>query len=157
MKIRLLYIGKEDADLLDAAINAYIKKINFYNVFEVQAIPYLKNNKSLSFDDQKKREGELILKKIEPKEFVVLLDERGKELDSVQFSQFLQQQLNSGVKNLVFIIGGAYGFSQEVYDRGNYKLSLSKMTFPHIMTRLIFMEQLYRGFSILKNEPYHHK
>ncbi|MDL2296341.1 23S rRNA (pseudouridine(1915)-N(3))-methyltransferase RlmH [Bacteroidales bacterium OttesenSCG-928-B11] len=157
MKIKLLFIGKEDADELQVAISSYSKKINYYNVFEQLAIPYLKNSKSLSFDEQKKREGELIMKKIEPKDFVVLLDEKGGELGSVQFANLLQQQLNSGVKSLVFVIGGAYGFSQEVYARGNYKLSLSKMTFPHIVTRLIFAEQLYRAFTILKNEPYHHK
>lgn len=157
MKIKLLYIGKEDGDNLDDAIQSYHKKITFYTPFETCAIPYLKNSKSLSADEQKKREGELILKKIEVADFVVLLDERGRELDSIQLSQFIQQQLNIGTKNLIFIIGGAYGFSQEVYERANYKLSLSRMTFPHIMTRLIFAEQLYRGFSILKNEPYHHK
>ncbi|MDR2980219.1 MAG: 23S rRNA (pseudouridine(1915)-N(3))-methyltransferase RlmH [Bacteroidales bacterium] len=157
MKITLLYVGKEDADSLDTAIRSYNKKINFYNSFESQAIPYLKNGKSLSIDEQKKREGELILKKLTPQDMVVLLDERGKTLDSVQFSQCIQQHLNAGVKNLVFIIAGAYGFSSEVYERAQHKLSLSAMTFPHIMTRLIFTEQLYRGFSILKGEPYHHE
>ena len=157
MKIKLIFIGKEDAELLDASIKQYSKKINFYFPYETVVIPYLKNCKSLSFDEQKKKEGELILKKIAPSDVVVLLDERGKELSSVAFSGFIQQQSNSGIKNLVFVIGGAYGFSDEVYQRKNEMVSLSKMTFPHIMVRLLFAEQLYRACTILKNEPYHHE
>ena len=157
MKIKLLFIGKEDAEMFQKSIDFYIKKIQFYNPFETIAIPYLKNTKSLSEAEQKKREGELILKKIENGVFVDLLDENGKEKTSVDFSIFIQQNLNSGIKTLLFVIGGAYGFSDEVYERANQKLSLSQMTFPHLMTRLVFVEQLYRSFSILRNEPYHHQ
>lgn len=155
MKIKLLYIGKEDSASLDDAVKSYVGKIKFYLPFEVEAIPYLKNSK-LSVDEQKKQEGQLFLKKIETSDFVVLLDERGKELTSVAFSQFIQQQMIRGTKRLVFLIGGAYGFSEEVYALGNYKIALSQMTFPHILTRLIFAEQLYRAMTIWKGEPYHH-
>jgi 23S rRNA (pseudouridine1915-N3)-methyltransferase len=157
LKIKLLYIGKEDAELFQQGIDFYTKKIQFYNPFETVVIPYLKNTKSLSVLEQKKREGEFIIKKIESSDFVVLLDENGKEKSSVEFSNLIQQSLNLGHKTMVFVIGGAYGFSEEVYQRSNLKLSLSKMTFPHLMTRLIFVEQLYRSFTILKNEPYHHQ
>lgn len=157
MKIKLLFIGKEEADLFQQGIDFYSKKIQFYNSFETVVIPYLKNTKSISFMEQKKKEGELILRKIDPTDVVVLLDENGKQKTSVEFSSFIQQSLNQGSKALIFVIGGAYGFSEGVYQRGNIKLSLSKMTFPHMMTRLIFVEQLYRSFTILKNEPYHHQ
>ncbi|MBP1673771.1 MAG: hypothetical protein H6Q25_1586 [Bacteroidetes bacterium] len=157
MKIKLLYIGKEDAELFQQGIDFYTKKIQFYNPFETVVIPYLKNTKSLSVLEQKKREGEFIFKKIESSDFVVLLDENGKVKSSLEFSNLIQQSLNQGHKTVVFVIGGAYGFSEEVYQRSNLKLSLSKMTFPHLMTRLIFVEQLYRSFTILKNEPYHHQ
>ena len=155
MKIKLLYIGKEDSAELSPAVQNYVNKIKFYVPFEVEAIPYLKNTK-LTVEEQKKQEGQLFLKKIESSDFVVLLDEHGKEMTSVAFSQFLQQQMVRGTKRLVFLIGGAYGFSESVYERGNYKISLSQMTFPHILTRLIFSEQLYRAMTILKGEPYHH-
>jgi len=157
VKIKLLYIGKEDAELFQQGIDFYTKKIQFYNPFETVVIPYLKNTKSLSVLEQKKREGEFIFKKIESSDFVVLLDENGKVKSSLEFSNLIQQSLNQGHKTVVFVIGGAYGFSEEVYQRSNLKLSLSKMTFPHLMTRLIFVEQLYRSFTILKNEPYHHQ
>ena len=156
MKIKLIWIGKTDGDVFDAAIQQYTQKIKFYTVYEPIAIPYLKNTKSLSQDEQKKKEGELILKKLEPGDYVVLLDERGKEYTSAKLAQFIQQQANTGAKALVFVIGGAYGFSEAVYARGNAKLALSQLTFPHIMTRLVFAEQLYRAFTILHNEPYHH-
>lgn len=156
MKIKLIWIGKTDGDVFDTAIQQYTQKIKFYTVYEPIAIPYLKNTKSLSQDEQKKKEGELILKKLEPGDYVVLLDERGKEYTSAKFAQFIQQQANTGAKALVFVIGGAYGFSEAVYARGNAKLALSQLTFPHIMTRLVFTEQLYRAFTILHNEPYHH-
>ena len=157
MKIKLIFIGKQEADVFNEALEQYIKKIRFYIPYETIAIPYLKNIKSISFEEQKKKEGEVMLKKIEQGDFVILLDEHGKEFTSMGLSEFIQQKNNSGIKNLVFIIGGAYGFSDELQKRKNYALSLSKMTFPHIMTRLIFAEQLYRAFTILKNEPYHHE
>jgi len=156
MKIKLIWIGKPDGDVFDTAIQQYTQKIKFYTVYEPIAIPYLKNTKSLSQDEQKKKEGELLLKKLEPGDFVVLLDERGKEYTSKKFAQFIQQQANSSAKSVVFIIGGAYGFSESVYARANSLMALSQLTFPHIMTRLIFAEQLYRAFTILHGEPYHH-
>jgi 23S rRNA (pseudouridine1915-N3)-methyltransferase len=157
MKIRLLFIGKENLEELQTASQDYISKINNYNSFEIEAIPYLKNTKSLPMELQKKQEGELFLKKIAAQDIVVLLDERGKESSSLQFSQFIQQRLNSGCKNVLFLIGGAYGFSEELYQRANFILSMSKMTFPHKLARLFFVEQLYRTFTILKGEPYHHE
>ena len=157
MKIRLVFIGKENLEELQVALQDYISKINNYNPFEIEAIPYLKNAKSLSIELQKKQEGELFLKKVVAQDVVVLLDERGKECSSLQFSQFIQQRFNSGCKNVVFLIGGAYGFSEEVYQRAQFVLSMSKMTFPHKLARLLFVEQLYRAFTILKGEPYHHE
>jgi 23S rRNA (pseudouridine1915-N3)-methyltransferase len=156
MKIKLLFIGKENLEELQTAIQGYITKISSYNNFEVEAIPYLKSTQSLSIEIQKKQEGELFFKKITPQDIVVLLEERGKEVSSVQFSQFIQQRLNSGCKTVLFLIGGAYGFSEELYPRANFTLSMSKMTFPHKLARLLFVEQLYRAFTILKGEPYHH-
>ena len=156
MNIELLCIGKDNADAFEEALSQYVKKIKQYNNFDIVVIPYLKNTKSLSFEEQKKKEGELLLKKIAVSDFVVLLDERGREISSVEFAKFLQQKMNSGIKKLIFVIGGAYGFSEAVYQRQNAKISLSKLTFPHLMTRLIFTEQLYRAFTILHNEPYHH-
>lgn len=156
MKIKLLYVGKEHADVFQDAILQYQEKLKFYNPFEMVAIPYLKNTKSLSVEEQKKKEGELILKKIDAGDFVILMDEFGKKFTSVGFSELIQQQLNSGIKTLVFVIGGAYGFSQEVFARAQRKISLSQMTFPHLLARLIFVEQLYRAFTILRKEPYHH-
>lgn len=156
MKIKLLYVGKEHADVFQDAILQYQEKLKFYNPFEMVAIPYLKNTKSLSVEEQKKKEGDLILKKIDAGDFVILMDEFGKEFTSIGFSELIQQQLNSGIKTLVFVIGGAYGFSQEVFARAQRKISLSQMTFPHLLARLIFVEQLYRAFTILRKEPYHH-
>ena len=155
MKIKLMYIGKEDSEQINDAILFYFNKIKYYIPYEVEAVPYLKNNK-LSIEEQKKQEGTQILKRIENSDYLVLLDEHGKELTSVDFSKFIQQQMLRGTKRVVFLIGGAYGFSSEVYQRGDYKMALSQMTFPHILTRLIFAEQLYRAMTILKGEPYHH-
>lgn len=156
MKIKLIFIGKEHAEVFQDAITQYQNKLKFYNTFEMVAIPYLKNTKNLSIEEQKKKEGENILKKIDNSDFVILMDEMGKELSSTAFADLIQQQLNSGIKTLVFVIGGAYGFSQEVYTRAQRKISLSQMTFPHLLARLIFIEQLYRAFTILHKEPYHH-
>jgi len=156
MKIKLLFIGKENLEELQTASQDYISKINNYNHFEIEAIPYLKNTKSLSTEVQKKLESELLLKKLTAQDVVILLDERGNAYSSLQFSQFLQQRLNSGCKNVTFLIGGAYGFSDEIYQRANFTISMSKMTFPHKLARLLFVEQLYRAFTILKGEQYHH-
>lgn len=135
----------------------YINRLGFYIPFEVLIIPDLKKTKSLTETQQKQKEGELLLKHLEPSDEVILLDEKGKSYSSVAFSEVLQKKMNSGIKNLVFIIGGPYGFSEDVYGRANGKVSLSAMTFSHQMVRLFFIEQLYRAFTILKNEPYHHR
>ena len=156
MKIKLIFIGKEEKGGVQEAIDFYTRKIKFYTSFESTAISYLKNSKSLSFEEIKIKEQELILKKIEENEKIILLDGKGKELTSEQFSIFLSREMNLGTKNLTFIIGGAYGFAPALYQRANATIALSKMTFPHILARLVFLEQLYRGFSILKGEPYHH-
>lgn len=157
MTIKLLAIGKTDNKDLQALIDDYQKRLGFYIKFEFEIIPDLKKAKNLSEDQQKQKEGELILGKLNATDVLILLDENGKQLDSVGFSQYLQKHMNSGIKQLVFVIGGPYGFSPEVYQKANGKLSVSKMTFSHQMIRLFVIEQLYRGFTILKNEPYHHR
>ncbi|RAI84799.1 23S rRNA (pseudouridine(1915)-N(3))-methyltransferase RlmH [Algoriphagus yeomjeoni] len=157
MQIKLIAIGKTDNKAIISLIEEYSKRLNFYIKFEFEVIPDLKNTKSLSEILQKEKEGELILKNIIPADEVILLDERGKSYSSMDFSEFLQKKMNSGLKQLIFIIGGPYGFSEAVYARANGKLSISKMTFSHQMIRPFFIEQLYRGFTILRNEPYHHE
>ena len=157
MTIKLLAIGKTDNKQLQALIDDYQKRLGFYVKFEFEIIPDLKKTKNLSEDQQKQKEGELVLNKLNPTDVLILLDENGKQLDSVAFSNYLQKHMNSGIKQLVFVIGGPYGFSPEVYQKANGKLSLSKMTFSHQMIRLFVIEQLYRGFTILRNEPYHHR
>lgn len=157
MKIKLLAIGKTDNKHLQLFMDEYINRIGFYISFEMQVIPDLKKTKSLSETQQKEKEGEFLLKQIDSTDVVILLDENGKSYTSVGFSEVLQKKMNSGIKNLVFIIGGPYGFSEALYQRANGKLSLSAMTFSHQMVRLFFVEQLYRAFTILKNEPYHHR
>ena len=157
MQIKLLAIGKTDNKQLIQLIEDYQKRLKFYIKFDFEIIPDIKNAKHLSESQQKQKEGELILNKINSTDTLILLDENGKQLDSIGFSGFLQKYMNSGIKQLVFAIGGPYGFSQEVYAKSKGKLSLSKMTFSHQMVRLFFIEQLYRGFTILRNEPYHHR
>ncbi|WP_431136698.1 23S rRNA (pseudouridine(1915)-N(3))-methyltransferase RlmH [Psychroserpens mesophilus] len=157
MNIKLLAIGKTDNKQLQALIDDYQKRLGFYVKFEFEIIPDLKKAKNLSEDQQKQKEGELILNKLNATDVLILLDENGKQLDSVSFANYLQKHMNSGIKQLVFVIGGPYGFSPEVYQKANGKLSLSKMTFSHQMIRLFVIEQLYRGFTILRNEPYHHR
>ncbi|RIA10078.1 23S rRNA (pseudouridine1915-N3)-methyltransferase [Flavobacteriaceae bacterium MAR_2010_72] len=157
MTIKLLAIGKTDSKSLQVLIGDYQKRLGFYIKFEFEIIPDLKKVKNLSEDQQKQKEGELILSKLNNTDVLVLLDENGKQMDSVGFSNYLQKHMNSGIKQLVFVIGGPYGFSQDVYNKAQGKLSLSKMTFSHQMVRLFVIEQLYRGFTILRNEPYHHK
>jgi 23S rRNA (pseudouridine1915-N3)-methyltransferase len=156
MKITLLLSGKTEDDHIIRGFNIYEQRLKHYISFETIVIPALKNTKALSIEQQKNREGELILKHIQSSDRVILLDENGKEYTSVGFSEFIQQQMNSGIKNLVFIVGGPYGFSDEIYKKANGKISLSKMTFSHQMVRLFFVEQVYRAMTILKNEPYHH-
>lgn len=156
MNIKLIAVGKTDNAALQQLITDYQKRLSHYVNFDLQIIADIKNSKSLSEEQQKVKEGELILKNVE-NSHLVLLDEQGKEYTSEGFSDFLQQKMNAGIKQLVFVIGGPYGFSEEVYARANGKLSLSKLTFSHQMIRLFFVEQVYRAFTILKNEPYHHK
>lgn len=157
MNITLLCIGKTDDPNLAALINIYTKRLGHYVNFNLEIIPDLKKVKNLSEDQQKEKEGSLILNKIGAQDQLILLDEKGKEFNSISFSQYLQKKMNSGTKTLVFVIGGPYGFSPEIYAKAQGKISLSKMTFSHQMIRLFITEQLYRGFSILRNEPYHHQ
>ena len=156
MKIKLLAIGKTDSKDLQALIEEYSKRLGFYVSFNFEIIPDIKNAKNLSEKQQKIVEGNELLKRIEKSDTMIILDEKGNTFSSVQFSGFLQKKMNSGLKNLIFIIGGPYGFSEEIYQRATGKISLSTMTFSHQMVRLFFIEQLYRGFTILRNEPYHH-
>jgi len=157
MTIKLITIGKTDNKELQVLINDYTKRLNFYIKFSLDIIPDIKNSKNLSETQQKKKEGELILRQLKTTDVLILLDENGKQFDSVGFSNYLQKHMNSGIKQLVFVIGGPYGFSEDVYKKANGKVSLSKMTFSHQMIRLFVIEQLYRGFTILRNEPYHHR
>jgi len=157
MTIKLIAIGKTDNKQLLSLITDYQKRLGFYIKFSLDIIPDIKNSKNLSEDLQKQKEGELILKKINPTDTLVLLDEQGKQFNSIDFSNYLQKHMNSGIKQLVFVIGGPYGFSETVYSQSRGKISLSKMTFSHQMVRLFVIEQLYRGFTILRNEPYHHR
>jgi 23S rRNA (pseudouridine1915-N3)-methyltransferase len=157
MNIKLIAIGKTDNKELQKLIDEYSKRLSFYIKFDLEIIPDIKNVKNLSESQQKEKEGDLILAKLTPTDQLILLDENGKTFSSIGFSDFLQKKMNSGVKTLVFVIGGPYGFSDVVYQKAQGKISLSLMTFSHQMVRLFFIEQLYRGFTILKNEPYHHQ
>ena len=157
MKITLLTVGKTDKDWVRQGIDIYTTRMKQYFPFSIVEIPELKNVASLSEDQIKTKEGELILKNIKPAEDVILLDERGREFSSVEFAKVLQDKISYIGKDIVFIIGGAYGFSEAVKQRSNSKISLSKMTFSHQMVRAIFVEQLYRAFTIMKGEPYHHE
>ncbi|MCR5645017.1 MAG: 23S rRNA (pseudouridine(1915)-N(3))-methyltransferase RlmH [Bacteroidales bacterium] len=156
MKILLLVIGKTDEDYLVTGIKKYVGRLGHYTPFELKEIPDIRNRKTLSEEQQKKAESFLLLQQLQPSDHVVLLDERGKQYTSIEFSELIEKRSASGVKRLVFLIGGPYGFAQEVYDRADALLSLSPMTFSHQMVRLVFVEQLYRAFTILKGEPYHH-
>ncbi|MCD7936679.1 MAG: 23S rRNA (pseudouridine(1915)-N(3))-methyltransferase RlmH [Tannerellaceae bacterium] len=157
MKIILTVIGKTDANYFAEAIREYQKRLIHYIPYEMEIIPDIKNTKNLSVPQQKEKEGELILKSLQPGDYCVLLDEKGKEFTSVQFASYLEKKTHTVPKRLVFIIGGPYGFSEAVYKVANEKISLSKMTFSHQMIRLVFTEQLYRAMTILNNEPYHHE
>ena len=157
MKIVLITIGKTNEKYLIEGISDYQKRLKHYTNFERIEIANIKNAKNFSESELMKKEGELILKQIQNSDHLVLLDDKGKDFTSQKFSQKLQQWMLSGKKRLVFVVGGAYGFSDEIYKRGNEKLSLSKMTFSHQMVRLFFVEQIYRGYTILNNEPYHHE
>lgn len=156
MNIKLLCIGKTDDQRIVALIEEYSKRLNHYIKFSIEIIPDLKNTKNLSKIQQKEKEGGLLLSKISSQDHLILLDEQGREYNSVDFSRFLQKKMNAGYKTLVLAIGGPYGFSQSVYKAAQGKIALSQMTFSHQMIRLFITEQLYRGFTILKGEPYHH-
>lgn len=157
MNITFLVVGKTDKDYINAAVNEYFKRVKHYINFEAKELKDIKNSKNLTTAQQNKLEGEKILAEIQTSDFLVLLDENGKELTSKEFASFIEKQSVSGLKNLVFLVGGPYGFSEDVYKRANYKLSLSRMTFSHQLVRAIFAEQLYRALSIINNDPYHHE
>jgi 23S rRNA (pseudouridine1915-N3)-methyltransferase len=156
VKVKFICIGKTGKSFLEEGESEYLKRLKHYVAVERIEIPDLKNAKKLTFDQIKEQEGKEILAKIQQGDSVILLDEHGKMYSSVQFSQFLQQKFNAGGKAIAFVVGGAYGFSDEVYDAASGKISLSSMTFSHQMVRMIFFEQLYRAMTILKGEPYHH-
>jgi 23S rRNA (pseudouridine1915-N3)-methyltransferase len=157
MKVKLLQIGKTQQGYLVQGIEFYEQRIKNYLSFSVETIPALKQASSLSAEQLKVKEGEIILSKLKPDDRLVLLDEKGKSFTSVGFADFLQGQMNQGQKQLVFVIGGAYGFSEAVYKKAMYKISLSEMTFSHQLIRVLFMEQMYRAMTILNNHPYHHE
>ena len=156
MKTILILVGKTTDKHFQAGINDYVERICHYMPFELFTIPELKNTKSLSEEQQKQAEGELILKQIQPSDSVVLLDEHGKEFRSIEFAKWLEQKRNTA-RRQIFVVGGPYGFSQAVYSRANEQISLSKMTFSHQMIRLVFTEQIYRACTIIRGEPYHHE
>ena len=157
MNIRILMIGKTDNPNIKTIIEDYSKRLSMYINFSFEIINDIKNPKNLSELLQKEKEGELILAKLKPGEHLILLDENGDNFSSIGFSDFLQKKMNSGIKTLVFVIGGPYGFSDAVYKKANGKIALSRMTFSHQMIRMLIVEQLYRAFTILNNEPYHHQ
>ncbi|MBC7440252.1 MAG: 23S rRNA (pseudouridine(1915)-N(3))-methyltransferase RlmH, partial [Flavobacterium sp.] len=154
MNIKILMIGKTDNPNIKTIIEDYAKRLSLYINFSFEIINDIKNPKNLSELLQKEKEGELILAKLKPGEHLILLDENGDNFSSIGFSDFLQKKMNSGIKTLVFVIGGPYGFSDAVYKKANGKIALSKMTFSHQMIRMLIVEQLYRAFTILNNEPY---
>ncbi len=157
MKLQLIVVGKTTSAPLDTLIRDYASRLKHYIPFDVEVIPELKNTKALSAEQQKQREGELIRKSLREGDYVVLLDEGGKELRSVEFAKYLSAKQAAVARRLVFVIGGPYGFSQDIYDLAREKMSLSRMTFSHQMVRLFFVEQCYRAMTILRGEPYHHE
>lgn len=157
MKITLLTVGKTDKEWVREGLDIYVSRLKHYIPFSVVEIPELKNVSALTRDQIKTREGELILKNIRPTDDVILLDERGKEHSSTELAKIIQDKLSYGSRDIVYVIGGAYGFSDQVYKRADSKLSLSRMTFSHQMVRAIFAEQIYRAFTIMRGEPYHHE
>lgn len=157
MNIELIAVGKTDTAEIESLTATYAKRVNFYCKFSMTILPDVRNTRNISAKQQKSAEGVSILKNIGEGDYVILLDERGEELRSMQFADLMRKRMLSGIKRLVFVIGGPYGFSDEVYARADHKLSLSRMTFSHQFVRAIFAEQLYRAFTILNNEPYHHE
>lgn len=157
MKIKLIVVGKSAFDYVKDGELIYEKRLIHYLPFEKLVLPDIKNPKNLSLEELKKKEGELILAKVTNQDFLVLMDENGTHFSSSKFANWLEQKVNEGTRSIVFVIGGAFGFSKEVYERTNQLISLSKMTFSHQLVRVIFLEQLYRAQTILKGEPYHHE
>lgn len=157
MKITLLTVGRTDIRWVKDGLDAYSSRLSHYVPFEIKEIPELKNVSALSQAQIKEKEGELLLKAFRPQDEVILMDEHGREYRSVEFARMIEEKMSRGGRDLVFVIGGAYGFSPAVYARANGKISLSQMTFSHQMVRTIFVEQLYRAFTIIKGEPYHHE
>lgn len=157
MQVTLLCIGKTGKKFLEDGEQEYLKRLRHYISFQLQIIPDIKQAKSLSENQIKQKEGEMILEKVTPTDSLILLDEKGKEYTSTEFSAYLQEQFNRGGKHIYFVVGGPYGFSDAVYQRANGMISLSQMTFSHQMIRLFFIEQVYRAMTILRNEPYHHQ
>lgn len=157
MVIKLLCVGKTHSTYISEGLDEYVKRVNKYSKFTVSIVPDIKNVSSLTPEQRKSEEGKLILQQVQSQDWVVLLDEKGKDYTSEEFASQWQSWFNRGSKQIVCIVGGPYGFSSEVYERANAKIALSKMTFSHEMVRLFFAEQLYRSFTIIKNEPYHHR
>lgn len=157
MEITLIVIGKTNAKYLIEGLDEYTRRLKHYITYNINILPDIKNTKNLTEEQQKETEGKLILNALKPGDFLVLLDERGKEFSSMQFSDYLQRKMNSRLRRLVFVVGGPYGFSKDVYNKADEKLSLSKMTFSHEMIRLFFTEQIYRAMTIIRGEPYHHE
>ncbi|PAW95236.1 23S rRNA (pseudouridine(1915)-N(3))-methyltransferase RlmH [Mucilaginibacter sp. MD40] len=157
MKITFITVGRTEDAYLKEGIEKYVKRLKHYTKLELQDLPELKNTKALTEDQQKTKEAELILKKVTPQDHLVLLDEGGVEYTSVQFATYINKRSVSSSANIIFVVGGPYGFHESVYQRANDKLSLSRMTFSHQMVRLFFVEQLYRAYTIIKGEPYHHQ
>lgn len=157
MKITLLVVGKTTSGYLGQGIDEYVRRLSHYVNFEMVCVSDARNTRNLSQSQQKQAEGRAILAAVERSDYVVLLDEHGREFTSMQLADYVQRRLSSGVKRVVMVVGGPYGFSQEVYDRADDKLSMSRLTFSHEMVRLIIVEQLYRAFTILNHEPYHHE
>ncbi len=156
MKITLILVGKTDDTFIKQAVELYAKRLSHYIQLNIHVPADIKNSGKLSEVELKEREGELVLKQIQPVDFVLLLDDKGKQFTSVEYAAYLQKLMNAGTKNLVVVVGGAFGFSEKVYKRANAQLSLSKMTFTHQLVRVFFLEQTYRAFTILKGESYHH-
>ena len=157
MKIQLTVVGKTNQSFVQQGLDEFCNRLSHYFPFELEIIPDIKNVKNLSVEQLKTKEGELILQSFQVGDYIVLLDERGKEFTSVKFAEYIEKKTHAGAKRLVFVVGGAYGFSSAVYEAAHEKIALSKMTFPHQLIRLIFIEQLYRAMTILHHEPYHHE
>ena len=157
MTVELIVIGKTDSKEIAALVEMYARRVNFYCKFAVTALPDVRNTRNLTVKQQRTAEGEAILRQLADGDYVTLLDERGEEYRSVEFALWLQKRMNSGLRSLCFVIGGPYGFSPKVYERADGRLSLSAMTFSHQIVRALFAEQLYRAFTIIRNEPYHHE